>query len=48
MDIKQLFFILKLVLSRAVAACVPTKDLEDIQRVSVTLQCIEEHVCITG
>lgn len=47
-DIKQLYYILKLAFSRSVAACAPLSVLDGIKRVSVTLQCAEEHVSITG
>lgn len=47
-DIDQLYFVLKVALSRAVAACVPDSDIDDIKRVTVTLQCDEEQVSITG
>lgn len=47
-DIKQLFHIFKLALSRAVAACVPESEYDDVKRVAVTLQCTEERVSITG
>lgn len=47
-DIKQLFHVLKIALSRAVAACVPESEFDDVKRVAVTLQRTEERVSITG
>ena len=47
-DTKQLFFVLKLALSRAVSACVPDSDLDDIKRVALSLECVGDLVSITG
>ena len=47
-DILQLFHAFKLGLSRAVAACTPRSDLDDLQRVVVTLECATEAPRITS
>ena len=47
-DIQQLFLALKLGLSRAIAACTPRSDLDDLERVVVTLDCTQAAPCVTG
>jgi len=47
-DVLQLFHAFKLGLSRAVAACTPRSDLDDLERVVVTLECATEAPRITS
>ena len=47
-DILQLFHAFKLGLSRAIAACTPRSDLDDLERVVVTLDCATEAPRITS
>ena len=47
-DFQQLFHALKLGLSRAVAACAPRSDLDDLEHVIVTLECAMDAPRITS
>ena len=47
-DIQQLLHAFKLGLSRAVAACTPRSDLDNLERVVVSLNCATEAPCVTS
>ena len=47
-DVQQLFHVYKLGLGRAIAACTPRSDLDDLERVAVTLDCAGGAPCVTS
>ena len=47
-DIQQLLNAYKLGLGRAIAACTPRSDLDDLERVVVTLDCADGAPYVTG
>ena len=47
-DLQQLFHAFKLGISRAVFACTPRSDLDDLERVTVTLDCAAEVPHVTS
>jgi hypothetical protein len=47
-DIQQLFHAYKLGLGRAIPACTPRSDLDDLERVVVTLDCAAGAACVTS